>query len=238
MCTGLEIAAIVAATAGSAAQYSAQQQSQAAQDRAQMAEMDRQRKLREESIAQFNKSADAMEPGKQLPDLQDAVATRREAFDRSIFPTAGGSYDIGNTNAPAQIADTSNLASAQLGGELSRSSNARARLEGLGDLLLKNQLRQAKSAEEIARIRDASRGSGDVFQAENVAAGRKGQGLGQLGDLLVGIGGVAAGAARGAGATPGTSVSPTASSMPYRARTSIDRIAPTSPRGLYSSMGR
>lgn len=224
MCTGLEIAAIVAATAGTAAQASAQQQQIKAQNNAALAELNRQKMLREKAGKVFDRAVDDIGPGTQMPALEEATQTRREAFDRSIFPTAGGSYELAGGGGPSLVDDAAGLKSLQLGGELSRKADARARLEGLGDLLLRNQLKSSQRGSEIGAIADASEGFARLLPGEMRAASEKGRGLATLGDLLVGVGGAGlkyAGSQPAAAGTPGT-----ASSLPRAG--SVDRIAPTS----------
>lgn len=240
MCTGLEIAAILATVAGTGLQANAQQQAIKAQNQTALAELARQKQLREESGKIFDQAVEDIGPGTQMPALEEATATRREAFDRSIFPTAGGSFDIGGEGGgPSLVGDAAGLRATQLGGELSRKADARARLEGLGDLLLRNQLKASGRSSEIGRIQDASAGFGRLLPGEMRAAQAKGTST--LGDLLVGVGGTALGYARNQPAAVSGVPASFGSTLPRAG--SVDRIAPTSAFratnfNLYPTLGR
>lgn len=183
------IAAITTA-AGTATQYSAQQSANKAADQAAAKQLMDQSRLRQEANESFDKTRQHYDPGAQSADLTDLTQTRKDAYDRSIYPDAGGSYELpGSGTQSSVIRDVLASRVAQATDGLQRRSTAKAKLDGLADLFVKNSLFTARQAGEANRISDASRGFGGLLAGELEAARRKAQS--PLGDALVGAGSIA-----------------------------------------------
>lgn len=218
MCTGIEIAAIIsagAAVGGSVMQSNAANNAQKSSARATMAELDRQKRYREEAEKIFAASANRNQQSSTMQE-QDLVRQKREAdYTRPVSRGPEVGYAPATGSAPEVIK-----------GEFAREGEAaqrygmqqgkaRAALDSFGDANLLQRIFMARQMGKLRNLGDFSAGSQGVLSSEHEAARAKGRS--NLGDLLVALGkagmqAYAAGAFAPAGAATGapTNIVPSA----------------------------
>lgn len=202
MCDPLTIAVGLTA-AGSAAQIMGQQKAQKAMRGAQEAERIRQKSYQSESDAAFAASKDRASRGSQDMEMAKAVADRKAAYDAATqsaqAPVAPeGANLAGDQAGNAVVASEVAKQSARGLGFAGQQGNAKAALQGYGDVQLGNAIYNARQLQEQARIGNAMQGSASILPLEMQAAQQKGQGLMTLGSALA-AGGNIAGMGVGAG---------------------------------------
>lgn len=234
MCTGLEVAALLATAAGTAKQVSATRKTRRANEAA--ANFELQKK------AETNKQAEAIfEDQLALSDPGDAAAAADKAAEQQLMETQAllqrpdtGFTGTGDTPAMAQASPVVKESAAKsLAQELQRAEGqmkARASLTGLGQRFRDRAVQFGRGAELMQQLGNFNQGWTQVGNIQQSLAKNAGAKDAMLGDVLVGLGsmGMQYGAAtRGLGATAGA---------PSAAGTGMS-LAPTETVALLPSQG-
>jgi hypothetical protein len=196
-------ASIALTVAGTASQAAAANQAKKAMQGAQSAERIRQKGYQDESSAVQAGSEKRMSKASQDKGQADAEASRNADYAAANAaaqaPTATeGANLAGDQSANAIIASENARASQNALGYAGQQGNAKAALQGFGDLQLGNALANARAMEQQRQLGNFMQGSSGVLGLEMDEASHKGDSLKSLGQLLSTAGSIA-GMGAGAG---------------------------------------
>lgn len=187
MCDPLTIAGAALAGGGTLLQMNAQNSANSAADDATNAERIRQQGLERQSNALFNANLNKGY-GNMPADVAKAQGTRQAAYDAILPPAADGSaYTPGATPAPSIISEDAASRAASSAASTKGSSEAKAKLGSLGDLLFNTDIGTARTGQGIAGIGQQQVRSQNILPLELEAAQLKARS--PLGALMSGIGG-------------------------------------------------
>lgn len=190
MCTGIEIAAIASAVAtvgGTVMQNQAMNSAQKAQANATMAELARQKKLREEAEGIFAQSQKRAGAGETAVD-ENIARQKREAQYTSVVskPEDTGYAPSIQGSAPQVIQGEYNRAGTAATNAGIREGKARAVLDSFGDAQSLQNIFQGRQGMKLKNVGSFSQWSQDALDPELRAAAAKASS--PFGDLLVGLG--------------------------------------------------
>jgi len=196
-------ASIALTVAGTASQAAAANQAKKAMQGAQSAERIRQKGYQDESSAVQAGSEKRMSKASQDKGQADAEASRNADYAAANAaaqaPTATeGANLAGDQSANAIIASENARASQNALGYAGQQGNAKAALQGFGDLQLGNALANARAMEQQRQLGNFMQGSSGVLGLEMEDASHKGDSLKTLGQVLSTAGSIA-GMGAGAG---------------------------------------
>lgn len=136
----------------------------------------------------------------KLKDDTDAVAARKAAFIDALNSRDAG-QDFLPGNAPAIVAESNNQVVADQRARSTQQAEALANLTGMGDQLLNTDIALGRAGQQIGQLGTSKARSAEVLDAELRAAAQKGATLRGLGGLaqMVGSAWLGAGALTGAG---------------------------------------
>lgn len=193
MCTGVEIAALAAAGAtigGTVMQNNAMAKSQKAQAAATMAELERQKKIRQEAEGIFAKSQSKAGQGEYAVDMDKARQQREAQYQSTVAAPEETGY------APSLAGDTPDViksefnragTAAQATGR--REATARAGIDSFGDAQSLLNIFNVRQGQKLQNTGSFSQWSQQALDPELRAAAAKANS--PLGDLLVAIGSTA-----------------------------------------------
>jgi hypothetical protein len=202
MCNPVAISLAMTA-AGSAAQAAGQSKAQKAMDDARQAERIRQAGLQNgssnlvsESLANASATNQADQQGKATDARKAAYEAAQAAAPAAVAPT--NANNAGDQKANAIINTEAGQRSAAAHGFSTQQGNAKAAMQGFNDLQKTNEIYNNRMLQQQGTIGNFMQGSAGVLPYEVEAAGRKGNGLKSLGDILS-LGGAAVGMGAGSG---------------------------------------
>lgn len=202
MCNPIAISLAMTA-AGSAAQAAGQARAQRAMDQARQAERDRQTDLQagsnnlvSESLANASAASQGEQQGKATDARKASYDAAQAAAPAAVTPT--NTSNAGDQNANSIVNTEAGQRSAAAHGYAAQQGNAKAALQGFADLQKTNDIYNNRMLQQQGQIGNFMQGSAGVLPYEVEAAGRKGNGLKSLGDILS-LGGSAVGMGAGSG---------------------------------------
>lgn len=199
MCDPITIAGIALTLGSTAANYVANQQVQAARDDALKAERIRQGMLDQEAAALNEVSRDRFNNFEGQQDQTSAQLGDYIASQTAQLPTAAAALP---TSSSEIIVNDENAKRADARAFTDQSGAALGELRSFGDLLGGISLGQARDAGQIATIGGFKRGSSGVLPYELDEAGKSGNGMLLLADVLAGLGSVGTSAGLSGAKTP------------------------------------
>ena len=190
--------ALGVSTLGSLAQANAASSRRSAQARAYDDYTGRQDALTREAQELFQQSL-----ARQAPEEQ--IGVRDEATQAALDRTAAAmeqaeDYDPGLPGQEGANRVVAEEIGRSLSEELARARaqiGARARMQGYGDRTFSRGVEIGRTNDQLSNLGVFSRGSGNILDADLLAAQGAGGGMGLLGDLLVGGGQIGAAASGG-----------------------------------------
>jgi hypothetical protein len=190
--------AILATGLSVAAQAKAQKQVKEAQRRAQQAELERQRVMREQASQLFNQSL-ASEGKEATIKAEDEAIAKRQA-DVAEVQESAPSTDIGSSygNESKIVADESRVRTSAGKAAANLDANAKAKLAAFGDAAQLKAIKNARASTDLGIVARNQAGSAAAFEAEMAQAGQAGDRMRNIGSALSTIGGLT-GMAAGAG---------------------------------------
>ena len=191
MCFDPVTMAIIGATAlagGTAASYAGNKQAQNAQLNVFNAEQGRQKDFQTRQDALFTQALDASR-GLAGADTDNAEASRKAAFIAALngrLPNQD--YLPGSSSADAAVAEGQNKVVGQQRADSEGMASSKARLEGFGDALFSNRIAAGRRGQEMGQISSFRRGSAGVLDSELTSAANKGSNLRGIGQIATTIG--------------------------------------------------
>lgn len=192
---------LVLAAVGSGLNYFGQQRAQSASNRAQNMERSRQQGLERQQDAALGESERAAMRLRDPNAQAEAVGSRREAFIRALNSRSPDQGILpGAPSAPRVVADAAAKTTAASDAYGESQASALAELTAMGDQLQGTNIAMGRQGQRINQLGTDRRRSAQVLDAELQAAANKGSTLRGLGGLLQQLGS-AAGAGGGGGST-------------------------------------
>lgn len=201
----LALAALAVSAAGAGAQMAGQSQAQSARDRAQLAEMNRQREYRRQAAAVADQSISESGRSTADPAIERGATDRAAAFNaivsRGQAPLTGNTVNriVPNTTQTTTQPMTASAAAWNriLGG-------AQARLGGYSDWGLARNIAAKRAGQKLDTIGTNARASADILAADLQDANHAGDGLMTAGSILGTVGSLGGlyGAMGGFGSAP------------------------------------
>ena len=172
-------------------------------DQARQAERDRQAGLQagsnnlvSESLANASAASQGEQQGKATDARKAAYNAAQSAAPAAVAPT--NTTNAGDQNANSIVNTEAGQRSAAAHGYAAQQGDAKAALQGFTDLQKTNDIYNNRMLQQQGQIGNFMQGSAGVLPYEVEAAGRKGNGLKSLGDILS-LGGAAVGMGAGSG---------------------------------------
>ncbi|MBL26156.1 MAG: hypothetical protein CMM50_01200 [Rhodospirillaceae bacterium] len=185
MCDPISIGSALLTVAGSAAQAAGARKAEKARDQAIAAERMRQDEFGRQSEIQFGDALEEHTRDRQDEKMGDAMQRRQQAFERVNARRPSAERTPGSSRAPAVIQSEAKSQNARADRRSGAEASAQASLGSWADLLLSGAQARQRAGDQVNAINSFRRGSLDVLPLEVQAAGRRGRGLWNLGELLV-----------------------------------------------------
>ena len=183
-------ATYAALAAGTASKYAAAQKTKSAQEAVQTMESERQGKLRKEAEAALANNISGNEKIQVESDITEQADKRKESLTESLGMNSnevgvGSKLDQLGVSAGNRLVQTD---SAQKGAENAASAaaltNSLSKLGGFGDMVAGRNVANARGLMEQAQLGNFMQGSNSAAGVEMEGAGRAGDNLNMIGDIL------------------------------------------------------
>lgn len=183
-------ATYAALAAGTAAKYAAAQKTKSAQEAVQSMEAERQGKLRKEAEAALSKNIGGNEKIQVESDITEQADKRKESLTEALGVNqgevgVGSKLDQLGVSAGNRLVQTD---TAQRGAENAASAaaltNSLSKLGGFGDMVAGRNVANARGLMGQAQLGNFMQGSNSAAGVEMEGAGRVGDNLNMIGDIL------------------------------------------------------
>ena len=185
-CTGLEIAGVVAALAGTGMQVEGSQESKSAENDVVSQQLAQQAAYQKQGQGVFEQSLAQSTPQVAQKQMQQGTQNALGEYNKlQAVPMTASSAALPSSTTPG--AQRANTASQAL---ISNSQQAAAPLQGYNEYALQQRLKDLSANSQLGQISDFSRASASTMPAQMQDAQSEGQGLSGLGSLLGTVGGL------------------------------------------------
>jgi hypothetical protein len=186
MCELMTNLTYAAMAAGTAAKYAAAQKSSKAMTAVQQLEAERQERLNRESEALLSEGVENNTRMSVETQLEDNKNKRLTAMNAAVdaIPVGDAVSRLGESGQNRLVQAETASKAAEADAVNKSTGKAMASMGSLSDTNLNLGISNARGLQNISKIGNFKRGSGQVANIENETASRAGEGLSQIGDIL------------------------------------------------------